>query len=233
MALYFAPNFKTYTKYNDNMIPKIIFQTHEYKYEELPEWFKQTSMSWRNLNPGWEYVYHNEEQRAYYVRTQNPELYETYKEVRKPHQADIWRYLIVKNEGGVYADMDSFCTVPMDYILGDLPNHIDLVSTRTEKRNHTNNANFAAIKNSKILNECIAKIIDCNDKKRKRNKPDQQVIHKCFSDGILNNPDIVSKTMRAEHGATYKRAFNSNDMKIDYYGQEMTYLEFLSNPNMI
>ena len=215
------------------MIPKIIFQTHEYKYEELPEWFKQTSMSWRNLNPGWEYVYHSEEERSYYVRTQNPELYETYKKVNKPHQADIWRYLIVKNEGGVYADMDSFCTVPMDYILDDLPDHIDLVSTLTEKLEHTNNANFAAVKNSKILTQCIEKIIDRNHEKRKRNRPDQKAIHDCFSDGVMNSQEIVLKAMRAEHGSSYKTNFDQNILKIDYYGQELTYLEFLSNHNMI
>jgi len=215
------------------MIPKIIFQTHEYDYKELPEWFKQTSMSWRNLNPGWEYVYHNEKERAYYVRTQSPELYETYKEVRKPHQADIWRYLIVKNEGGVYADMDSFCTVPMDYVLNGLPDHIDLVSTPTEKREHTNNANFAAVKNSKILTKCIEDIIDANHKKRKRNKPNQEIIHKCFSDGVMNNPDIVYKTMRAEHGSSYKKEFDQNILIIDDYGQELTYPEFLSKHNMV
>jgi hypothetical protein len=213
------------------VIPKKIFQTHQYKYEDLPKWFKQTSMSWINLNPGWEYIYHDAETRQKYVKDASPELYKIYGEVIKPHQADIWRYLIVKNEGGVYADMDSFCTVPMDYILNGLPDHIDLVSTSTEKQNHTNNANFAAVQNSKVLNSCIEDIIKANS--IFLNKPDQKIIHQCFSDGVKNNTDIVSKTMRAGHGRSYKTGFDQNLERIDYYGQEMTYEEFLSNQNMI
>ena len=213
------------------MIPKKIFQTHQYKYEELPKWFKQTSMSWILLNPGWEYIYHDAATRAEYVKDASPELYKLYREVIKPHQADIWRYLIVKNEGGVYADMDSFCTVPMDYILEGLPDHIDLVSTETELLNHTNNANFAAVQNSKVLNSCIEDIKKANG--IFLNKPDQKIIHQCFSDGVENNLSIVSKTMRAGHGRSYKTMFDENLEKIDYYGQEMTYLEFLSSQNMI
>lgn len=213
------------------MIPKTIFQTHEYKYEDLPEWFKQTSMSWINLNPGWNYTYHNEKERAAYVKDQSPELYKIYKEVKKPHQADIWRYLIVKNEGGVYADMDSFCTTPLDYILKELPSHIDLVSTRIEKQNHTNNANFAAVKDSRILKLCIEDIIKGNE--GPRNRPNQEIIHACFSDEVKNNPEMVLKPMVADHGSSYKTKFDQNIQTVDYYGKNMTYLEFLSNQSMI
>jgi mannosyltransferase OCH1-like enzyme len=188
-------------------------------------------MSWQNLNPGWGYVYHNMAQRSEYVKNNSPKLYKTYKEVRKPHQADIWRYLILKNEGGVYADMDSFCSTPLDYILNEIPKNIDLVSTEIEEINHTNNANFAAVKGSKILNQCIETIIESN--KGLRNAPNQTIIHTCFSDIVKNNPEIVSQTMKAHHGSSYKTKFDQNRQIIDYYGQEMTYKDFLSNHNMI
>ena len=213
------------------MIPKKIFQTHEYSYEDLPEFAKQTSLSWQRLNPGWVYTYHDKHQREEYVSSLSPELFKIYKHVMKPHQADIWRYLIIKNEGGVYADMDSFCITPMDYILDGLPSHIDLVCTMTEKQEHTNNANFAAVKGSKILKSCVENIIKENE--GPRNRPNQQIIHECFSNGVKDNPDIVYKTMRANHGHTYKRQFDQSTEKIDYYGQELTYLEFLSNHGMV
>jgi mannosyltransferase OCH1-like enzyme len=213
------------------MIPKIIFQTHEYKYDELPEWFQQTSMSWRNLNPGWKYIYHSEEERSAYVKRKRPELYKIYEDVVKPHQADIWRYIIVEEMGGVYADMDSFCITPMDYILDGLPGHIDLVCTRTEKQEHTNNANFAAVKGSKILKSCVETIIKENE--GPRNRPNQQIIHECFSNGVKDNPDIVSKIMVAEHGGSYKAKFDQNIRIVDYYGKKMTYPEFLSNHGMV
>lgn len=215
----------------NNMIPKIIFQTYEGKYENLPEHYKQTSLSWQRLNPGWAYVYHDRDQRDEYVKTFSPELYKTYGRVIKPHQADIWRYLILKNEGGVYADMDSFCSTPMDYILDKVPDTVDIVCTKTEDRNHTNNANFAAVKRSVILTQCIEDILVAN--RKERNSPDQTVIHQCFSDGVLNNPEKVSKTMKAEHGHTYKRKFDQDNMKIDYYGEKISYGDLLTKYNMI
>lgn len=213
------------------MIPKKIFQTHEYKYEDLPEWFKQTSLSWQNLNPGWEYIYHDKEQRSEYVKNNMPEIYGLYRQVKKMHQADIWRYIIVSIEGGVYADMDSFCTTPMDYILDGIDDNIDVVSTKTEGDSHTNNANFAAVKGSKILKKCcddiaIAQFIG-------QRMPNQEVIHQCFSDNIKANPNIVSKTMQASHSSSYKRHFNLGIIEIDYYGKKMLYVDFLSSKDMI
>lgn len=213
------------------MIPKKIFQTHEYKYEELPEWFKQTSLSWQNLNPGWEYIYHDKDQRKEYVLNHMPEIHDLYTNVKKMHQADIWRYIIVGKEGGVYADMDSFCVTPMDYLLDGLPDHIDLVSTKTEKREHTNNANFAAVKGSKILKQCCEDIL--KEQFVGQTMPNQLVIHQCFSDNVNKNLNSVSKTMKASHSLSYKKPFDLGILSINYYGEDMSYLDFLSNKNML
>jgi mannosyltransferase OCH1-like enzyme len=213
------------------MIPKKIFQTHEYRYEDLPEHYKQTSLSWQNLNPGWEYVYHDKDQRSKYIIENKPELYELYKSVKGAHKADIWRYLIVSLEGGVYADMDSFCITPMDYILEGLSDHIDLVSTKTEAKEHTNNANFAGVKGSKILKQCLEDIAEAQFVGQ--NMPNQFIIHQCFSDNVNKNPDTVSKTMQASHSSSYKKSFDLSMPKIDYYGEKMSYADFLSSKNML
>ena len=219
------------------MIPKKIFQTHEYSYEDLPEFAKQISLSWQRLNPGWVYTYHDKHQREEYVSSFSPELFKIYQTVTGMYQADIWRYLILKNEGGVYADMDSFCITPMDYLFQGVPDHIDLISTEIEKGNnrtvpnHTNNANFAAVKNSQILDKVIKSILDEYD--RVNNASSRFIIHDAFSNIVFENQEIVSPTMRANHGHTYKRQFDQSTEKIDYYGQEMTYPEFLSNHGMV
>ena len=213
------------------MIPKKIFQTYENKYEDLPKHYKQTSLSWQRLNPGWTYIYHNKNQRGEYVKTFSPELYKLYNNVENPFQADIWRYLILKNEGGVYADMDSFCSVPMDYVLKDITNDIDIVSTSKEKifigtqiQIHINNANFAAVKESKVLNECIENILLANV-----HNFNQEIIHQCFSNAILNNIKIVSTSMKANHGYKYKEDFDENSIKLNYYGKKIFYGNFLTN----
>lgn len=208
------------------MIPKIIFQTYENKYEDLPEHYRQTSLSWKRLNPGWLYIYHDKDQRSDYVLRRSPELYDIYKKVSKPLKADIWRYLILSENGGVYADMDSFCITPMNYILSDIPENIDLVSTKTERLNHTNNANFAAVKGSKILKKCCEDIIKEYEVNGKANS--RHSIHSSFTDNVANNLEIVSKTMVASHGLSYKNTFDLSKITIDYYGNEMPYLDFLS-----
>ena len=45
------------------MIPKTIFQTHEKKYEDLPDFIKTLSKTWINLNPNYQYVYMDSNER--------------------------------------------------------------------------------------------------------------------------------------------------------------------------
>jgi mannosyltransferase OCH1-like enzyme len=204
------------------MIPKIIFQTHEYKYKDLPNYLKNISLSWQNLNPGWEYIYHDRYEREKFVSTNSPELYKLYKKVTKPHQADIWRYLILFINGGVYADMDSFCITPMDYILQGLSEKIDVVSTKLESDGGTNNANFAACKESIILNKCIEEILE-----KSKDKKNMRILHETFSKNIASNKNIVSDIMVASHSMDYKKEFDQNNIEINYYGKKMYYSSFL------
>lgn len=216
------------------MIPKKIFQTHEYQYKDLPQHFQQTSMSWQTMNPGWEYVYHDKDQRESFVLNNCPEIYPLYKEVKEMYQADIWRYLIVKDNGGVYADMDSFCITPMDYILKDLPFGIDMVVTNEEVNNHTNNANFAAIYGSKIMQDAVISLLSWygdainkypnNSIKIKA----KSAIHDAFSSSVYKNSHIVSRTMEASHSSTYQKSFDLSKIIVNDYGKKMSYTDFLS-----
>ena len=36
---------------------KIIWQTHKWEYEDLPDLYKKTSKTWQIMNPDWEYRY--------------------------------------------------------------------------------------------------------------------------------------------------------------------------------
>ena len=100
-------------------IPKIIWQTHNYEYEDLPIHFKKVAQTWKNLNPDWEYRYVSHNQREEIVK-KYPLLWEYYPTQDGVCQADIWRYLVTYEYGGVYADMDSVCTKPLTYELDNL-----------------------------------------------------------------------------------------------------------------
>jgi mannosyltransferase OCH1-like enzyme len=90
------------------MIPKILWQTHECKYEDLPDLYKSNSMTWRNNFPDWEYRYHSAEDRENFIKQYYPELLFLYQFIKPGiYKADFWRYLVIYEFGGMYADMDS------------------------------------------------------------------------------------------------------------------------------
>ena len=89
------------------MIPKIIWQTHEYEYDDLPDLYKINSQTYKDLD-GWEYRYRTSAQRKSFISEHFPEYMYLY-EFIKPgiYQSDFWRYLVLYKYGGFYADMDS------------------------------------------------------------------------------------------------------------------------------
>ena len=137
-------------------IPKIIWQTHEWEYEDLPVNFKKASMTWRNLNPTWEYRYSSASKRAEQIEAFNPELYKFYPYMDKVTQADVWRYVIVYENGGVYADMDSMCLSSLDDLIEKVPKKIDIFGPKINDDNTMYQANFGAKKKS----VCLKKVLD-------------------------------------------------------------------------
>lgn len=107
-------------------IPKIIWQTHEWDYKELPFPFKENSKNIPLINSGWEYRYINAETRkrmiSNYSNKWGNDLLELYERIvsdgsfyksngeAKSHQVDLWRYLTIYEYGGIYIDMDSYMT---------------------------------------------------------------------------------------------------------------------------
>lgn len=162
----FEPNFSR--DIISNVIPKKIFQTHEWNYQDLPDVFKKTSNTWKNLNPDWEYIYHNKEERSDFILKEFPHLYKIFSSYGGGFQSDVWRYCVVYKYGGVYADMDTVCTKPLNDMLQSYNNE-DLIAllqgsgvnsppappTPEEEKHYVNNSNFAAVKNSKVLESVI------------------------------------------------------------------------------
>lgn len=99
------------------MIPKIIWQTHEWEYELLPDHIKKVAENWQKLNPGYEYRYHSSKQREAEIEKFDRLLLQYHKLARPGVQSDIWRAIVIYKYGGYYADMDSICISPIDYVL--------------------------------------------------------------------------------------------------------------------
>jgi mannosyltransferase OCH1-like enzyme len=89
------------------MIPKIIWQTHESPYEDLPELYKTNSQTYKDLD-GWEYRYHSNADREAFIAEHFPQYLHLYLYIGPGiFRADFWRYLVLYKYGGFYADMDS------------------------------------------------------------------------------------------------------------------------------
>jgi|LakMenEpi03Aug12_release.lakeMendotaPanAssembly.Ray.scaffolds.fasta_scaffold110767_3 hypothetical protein len=106
------------------MIPKIIWQTYELDYDDLRHDYRMASLTWKNLNPGWEYRYCNAEARKIHVKEYSDELYYYYQYLSPINKADIWRLCVLYTYGGFYTDMDSVCQNPLNQVFkNNIKNH--------------------------------------------------------------------------------------------------------------
>jgi mannosyltransferase OCH1-like enzyme len=212
-------------------VPKIIWQTHNYLYEELPAHLKQVTRTWINLNPTWEYRYVNHLDRAKFVKKEDPVLYSNYDKLEPMHQADIWRYLVTYKYGGAYADMDSVCKIPLDYVLDTLQCDHDLLATSQggSPPLDYNNSNYVVGKESKNLKIIIENMKDENYLKGTLYYWPGPLLFFCEQAQIS---DTVCKDFDgANHDPVYKVKFEDN-FYVNYYGKIILYLDLMSELNL-
>ena len=101
-------------------IPPIIWQT--YKTKELPSQAKALQKTWIEKNPDYTYSLWDDEDIARYIHQvwdRDTELF-FYALPLGVMKADLWRYLILATEGGIYSDVDSECCSPIDSWASDI-----------------------------------------------------------------------------------------------------------------
>lgn len=237
------------------MIPKIIWQTHEWEYKDLPENHKRSADTWKNLNPGWDYRYVSALERKNIVKELDIQLHDLFfLEERvgtewimgKMHQADIFRYLVAYHYGGVYADMDSVCQKPLDYMIGSIHEDYDLLIS-TEKSSQYNNAMFAAVPKCEALENILRKIKKSNirqDIVPAKELPDPVTgthysshffpdgsLHEIWSKEVEINTKVKSLFSAGSHSKDYlihpspisNSYWAGTGLKVDYYGETILY----------
>jgi hypothetical protein len=208
--------------------PKIIWQTHNYKKEWLPRNFWYASNTWKNLNPGWEYNYVNQVEREDIVK-QYPEIYEFYRYEPPVTQSDIWRLLITYEYGGCYADMDSICVMPLDYLIDTVGGDPEMI-TVPEKEGLGNNHNFIVKPKSPILDYVINHMIF----PQSPDVTNPYVPFNSFVDAAYSYPNVSKLFTAALHGSDFKDSKwrpESLDL-INYYGTEIKYLDYLKQNSL-
>ena len=104
------------------MIPKIIWQTYKDPYDTLADYMIDAINTWKDLNPDYDYRYMDDDQATEFVKNEyGQEWYDIFINVPVGvMRGDLWRYLITYKYGGIYADLDTLCQVPIsNWILED------------------------------------------------------------------------------------------------------------------
>lgn len=128
--LYFKMNIiestilpRVLSSYEQN-IPKIIYQT--FKSNDLPDHMFNNAKSFIDLNPEYQYEYYDDVRMAEYINNYdcsnfnftNDDLRKAFNSITVPAgKADLWRYLIIYETGGVYVDIDAKCLKPLKTVI--------------------------------------------------------------------------------------------------------------------
>lgn len=112
---------------------KIIYQTYECDFDKLPPEYKDNTKKWLEFHDGWIIEYSN-----YYKRKQEIseklnlsqwaiKCFDMHPGIT---QADMWKYIIAYETGGVYADLDSIpmCIDSSEKIINSLDKKVDLIT---------------------------------------------------------------------------------------------------------
>lgn len=99
------------------MIPKKIYQT--WKTQNLPQKIMKLHRNFRSLNTHYDHILYTDEQMNDYMSSNaDKELADIYWKMNHiVARADIWRYTILYNEGGIYVDIDSLITGSLDDLI--------------------------------------------------------------------------------------------------------------------
>jgi hypothetical protein len=104
--------------------------------------------SWKSLNPTWEYRFYTDTDMHQYIethtsqiRTDFPGLEELIPTCRKIEVIDIFRYLLLYYEGGLWCDVDTDClkpldAMPVDFVTAILPLECHLTSADQERKGY-------------------------------------------------------------------------------------------------
>lgn len=103
----------------NSYIPKVIYQT--FPSNKISGYIRESIDSWKKMNPHYKYVLFNDEtMRNYMVKKSSPRILAAYdKLIPMAYKADLFRYVLMWNEGGIYADVPIVSYYPLDNIIED------------------------------------------------------------------------------------------------------------------
>ncbi len=140
---------------NIHKIPKILWQTNYTNHVSLPVYLNYLFNRLMSLD--YEYRYVGDSAILDYLeKNSSPKLLSAYKKLTNgAAKADLWRLVVLYNEGGVYLDMDAHFIWPLSKIIK--PEYDELFVT-TKK--HLSNYFLATAKGNQVIKDTIDIIIN-------------------------------------------------------------------------
>lgn len=98
---------------NDSLVPKKVWQT--YRTINLPKPAQKARDSWLSKNPDCAFEFYDDNMLEEYIKNLwDGKFYEFYKALPiGVMKADLWRYLVIADQGGYYTDVDTICILPI------------------------------------------------------------------------------------------------------------------------
>jgi inositol phosphorylceramide mannosyltransferase catalytic subunit len=125
----------------------------------MPEEFIYYGETWKTHNPGWELKLWTEAN----LTTRYPDLVKRCWKYR--HEANIYRYELLLQEGGVYIDTDFECLRPIGPLIEDMNAFVAYQLDEPSAEGAINNALFGSVPGSFLLEDVVAHIPDVFDEK--------------------------------------------------------------------
>ncbi len=139
---------------NIHKIPKIIWQTNYTNKVSLPVYLNYLFNRLMSLD--YEYRYTSTEGRLEYLKANSTqEVVDAYEDlINGASQADLWRLVVLYNEGGLYMDIDAHFIWPLNKIIE--PEYEELFLTT---KRHMSNYFIAVQKGNQIIKDTIDLVV--------------------------------------------------------------------------
>ncbi|KAK1947613.1 Inositol phosphoceramide mannosyltransferase 3 [Phytophthora citrophthora] len=201
-------------KQNDVAIPRIIHQSWKNTHR-IPKRFHPWMKSWVDFHPTWTYVFWTDQDNIQLFELLYPQYLHVAKAVTKVSLADMTRYALLHQVGGLYVDADFECLQPFD----DLHRENELFLS-SEPLAHTillENSNSAALCNALMASApghpFWLRILDNIKEKFDREQLKSDPVE-------LTGPRVVKQTYLSSN-----RTFNSEESDIVVFPSEYFYPE--------
>jgi len=102
-------------KFDNEFIPKTIWQTYKDPFNNLQPYMIESIDTWKSLNPDYEYRYMDDNQAKEFILNEyGQDWLDIFNALPVGvMRGDLWRYMIIYKYGGVYADLDTRCNEPI------------------------------------------------------------------------------------------------------------------------